>query len=400
VDARLTESLKHGIRRDQLASLEDEITKADIDAGVRQTVTEELEVTRVRQDGLRKQKEQLQDLLEKSQESIGFETTAFQAAISSALGVLDADPLQSEKTKQGPERLRFPALDQKQADWADTLDALRVPRNRDQKLWEWRKSAPIRPVVFEDPGILLDEVVHLHLEHRVVQRLLGRFIAQGFVLHDLSRACFTHTNDNIPRVVLLGRLCLYGPGAARLHEELIPVTARWTDPKIRKGTLSPYGREAETKTMTLLEESLKAKSFRSLPKEVSAQLQANAPRDVQELLPHLQTRGEEYAQDAEKKLQTRADAEAKAMKQILETQQAHIQQTVAKYKQKDLMPSLFPEMDDELRQLQANQKYWDKRLLAIDKEITIEPERIREIYQVKAQRIEPVGLVYLWPVTG
>ena len=35
------------------------------------------------------------------------------------------------------------------------------------------------------------------------------------------------------------RLCLYGPGAARLHEELVPVTARWTDPKVRKGLLSP-----------------------------------------------------------------------------------------------------------------------------------------------------------------
>ena len=26
--------------------------------------------------------------------------------------------------------------------------------------------------------------------------------------------------------------------------------------------------------------------------------------------------------------------------------------------------------------------------------------RIRALYEVKAQRIEPVGLVYLWPVTG
>jgi len=29
-----------------------------------------------------------------------------------------------------------------------------------------------------------------------------------------------------------------------------------------------------------------------------------------------------------------------------------------------------------------------------------EPDRIRELYKVKARRIEPVGLVYLWPVTG
>src|SRR5436190_1936181 len=117
-------------------------------------------------------------------------------------------------------------------------------------------SSPIRPVAFQDPGTMTDEVVHLHLEHRVVQRLLGRFSAQGFVHHDLSRACLAQTSDAIPRVALLGRLSLYGPGAARLHEELIPVTARWTDPKIRKGLLTPYSREAETRTLTLLEESL------------------------------------------------------------------------------------------------------------------------------------------------
>src|SRR5262249_44151215 len=155
---------------------------------------------------------------------------------------------------------------------------------------------------FDDPGIMDPDVVHLHLEHRVVRRLLGRFIAQGFVLHDLSRACLTHSTDAIPRVVLLGRPCLYGPSAARLHEELIPVTARWVDPKIRKGQLAPYGRDAETRTLAVLEESLRGKSSRTLPAEVLKQLQVTAPRDVQELLPQLQTRGEEYAKDADKKL--------------------------------------------------------------------------------------------------
>src|SRR5207249_3689199 len=157
----------------------------------------------------------------------------------------------------------------------------------EQKLWEWRKEAPIRPVVFEDSGKLDDEVVHLHLEHRIVQRLLGRFTAQGFVLHDLSRACLAQSADAIPRVVLLGRLCLYGPGAARLHEELVPVTARWTDPQIRKGVLSPYGREAETKTLSLLDESLLSGSGRKITNVILKQLQAAAPADVQELLPHL-----------------------------------------------------------------------------------------------------------------
>ena len=159
-------------------------------------------------------------------------------------------------------RFEFPALDgQIGADWADTMDTLRVPRKRDQKLWDWRRESPIRPIVFEDPGTLDDDVVHMHLEQRVVQRLLGRFIAQGFVHHDLSRACLAQATDSIPRVILLGRLCLYGSGAARLHEELIPVTARWTDPEIRKEPLKPYAKDAEAKTMGLLDESLlKAKA--------------------------------------------------------------------------------------------------------------------------------------------
>ena len=87
-----------------------------------------------------------------------------------------------------------------------------------------RRESPIRPVVFSDTGTMDQDVVHLHLEHRVVQRLLGRFTAQGFVHHDLSRACLSQSNDAIPRVILMGRLCLYGPRAARLHEELVPVT--------------------------------------------------------------------------------------------------------------------------------------------------------------------------------
>src|SRR5713226_9627786 len=103
----------------------------------------------------------------------------------------------------------------------------------------------------------------------------------------------TQTSDAIPRVVLLGRLSLYGPGAARLHEELIPVTARWIDPKLRKEFLSPYARDAETRTLTLLEQAFVKIASRTIADTVLLQLQASAPRDVQELLPHLQARGEE-----------------------------------------------------------------------------------------------------------
>ena len=76
----------------------------------------------------------------------------------------------------------------------------------------------------------------------VAQRLLSRFTSQGLIHHDLSKACLTTTRDAIPRVILLGRLAIYGERAARLHEEIVAITARWTDRDVRGGALKPFGR--------------------------------------------------------------------------------------------------------------------------------------------------------------
>src|SRR5439155_25756908 len=155
-----------------------------------------------------------------------------------------------------------------------------------QNLADWRREAPIRPVVFEDRGVLTEDTVHLHLEQRVAQRLLARFRAQGFVYHDLSRACLAQAADSVPRVILLGRLCLFGRGAERLHEELVPLAARWVEPSERKGPLAAYAREAEEKTLELLERALGEP--RSTPAEqVQRKLLGTAPRDIAELLPQL-----------------------------------------------------------------------------------------------------------------
>jgi hypothetical protein len=82
--------------------------------------------------------------------------------------------------------------------------------------------------VFEDPGVVTEEVVQLHLEHCVVQRLLSRFTAQGFAHQGLSRADMAQTSDAIPRVLLIGRLALYGPGTARLHALVVVLIAAYT----------------------------------------------------------------------------------------------------------------------------------------------------------------------------
>jgi hypothetical protein len=54
--------------------------------------------------------------------------------------------------------------------------------------------------------------------------------------------------------------------------------------------------------------------------------------------------------------------------------------------------------DAEQRQRKDERTHWSRRLDELPKELETEPARIQANYAVKASRLEPVGLVYLWPV--
>ncbi len=400
IESRLVGRLDYGIRRADADRLVREIEAVDLDSDRRQTVEEELEEARERQDALRAQVDQLRSGLDRARRWIGFEESHFRAAISAALEMSKAPPLTRITAGNGSDREEwaFPALDQRHgADptWADTMDTLRRPRARDERPWDWRRAAEVRPVVFADPGTLDDSVVHLHLEHRVVQRLLGRFIAQGFVHHDLSRACLAQTSDAIPRVILLGRLCLYGPGAARLHEELIAVAARWSEPRLRKGPLQPFAREAEQRSLELLEQAMAAGLGQAIPELRAAELRAAASTDIDQLLPRMEAKGRELAADATRKLAERGEREAASMRRILEEQQKRVLDTIGKNVN---VPLGFD--FEATRQFEADRRHWAKRRDALLRELEVEPKRIGAMYDVQAARVDPVGLVYLWPVTG
>ena len=45
-------------------------------------------------------------------------------------------------------------------------------------------------------------------------------------------------------------------------------------------------------------------------------------------------------------------------------------------------------------------RYWRMRHDQFDRDLKQEPGRIRVFYEVQARRVEPVGLVYLWPETN
>lgn len=404
LESRLAQTLVGGIRHDEIERLEGEITGAGLDPDKRATAEEELEATRERQDDLSRQIDTLRGRINAARNWIGLEDEQLRDALSCSLELLGAERLSSAAPQNGaPARYNFPNLDMRHgADptWAATLDTLRVPPEDGVRNFQWRRESPLRPVVFEAPEGIDDDVVQLHLSHRVVQRLLGRFITQGFIHHDLSRACLAQTSDAIPRVILIGRLSLYGPGAMRLHEEVLTVAARWAEPASRRGPLTPYAREAEAKTLDLLEEALRPNSRRSVPEVVAARLQSSIPKDIDELLPHLEKRGHDAKQEAEAKLTERGRIESESLRKVLEDQKRRVEVELGRTEPTQLALD-FRDFDDiEKKQLESNRRYWQRWLANVEGDLRREPARVREFYNVTSFRIEPVGLAYLWPITG
>ncbi len=400
VERLLTRS---GIRHRDAGRLAQEIRDASVGARRRRLANEELEAARQRRDELEEQIVRCRRLLQRSRRWVRFEVSAFRDALSCSLELAGARPLRSTRAEDGGEVWTFPALEgqtHRDPTWAGTLDSLRRPRRRGQKLTEWRKDEPLRPVVFEDAGVLADHTVHLHLEQRVAQRLLARFRSQGFVHHDLARACLVQSADSIPRVVLLGRLTLYGKGAERLHEEVVTVAARWVEPARRRAPLAAYASKAELRTLELLEESLARSGDRRVHDVVCHRLLRSAKRDIEELRPQLEASASEVQATATERLRERGARESRELRQTLESQSLHVSRELARRESTSMQRSLAFSKAEE-RQLLADMNAWRRRLEQFDHDLVTEPCRVRDFYEVRAvPPVEPLGVVYLWPETN
>lgn len=401
--------LAQGIRHEDCPHLCTELAQMeDRPAALpRRVVQDELETTGQDRSKLQKRLQELRLLLDKSRQWLRLSDRHFRDAISASLqmqGLGALQPVDPQDLIANPETARWqiPDLGQDQGEdpsWLHTLDSLRSPRPKGEKLWEWRKAAPVRPVVFRDPGSLDGEVVHLHLEHRLVQRLLGKFLSQGFLHHELSRACVCLTDHAVPKIIALGRLSLYGTGAARLHEEVVAIAADWIPPEQRGGRkLKALTQQEKDEVLALLETSLGNHRLETVPATIQAKLLTHIAEDVAALKTSLEERAAVLTERAIGKLDQRAEEEAQAMAEILQSQRERIRRNYEESRFKQLELDLNTE--EEKRQLQSDRRHWEVRLRQLEGEIATEPDRIRQIYRVKAQRIEPVGIVYLYPVSG
>jgi ERCC4-related helicase len=400
LDRRISQKLELGITMADVSKLVASIDAEDPTAEQAESQAE-LEAARERQDDLQKQVNMLENRIEQARRWINYSHTAFEQSLSTSLKLNRYSPLVPDGTAaDGATCYSFPNVATEQAldpSWTATLDSLRVSPEKGRRDHQWRKDCPVRPVRFTAPPTIDDSSVQLHLGHRVAKRLLSRFLSQGFVNHDLSRACLAQSDDAVPRVVLLGRLGLFGKHATRLHEEIITVTARWESPSRRgSATLKPYGRDAEARTMEILERSLLTPG--AAVEEASQQLLLDSiPADIAALLPALEERAKDAEGDARRKLQERGEAEAKSMIHLLESQKKRVEAKLHDTLPPDQLELSLGFSSDDIAQVERESKAQRKWLEDFAVQIDEEPARIREFYEIKTPHLQPIGLVYLWP---
>jgi hypothetical protein len=197
-------------------------------------------------------------------------------------------------------------------------------------------------------------------------------------------------------VIAFGRLSLFGSGAARLHDELVPVAARWLEGKHEP--LRPFAEDADRNAVALLERILsESPSLSQIPKGLQDRVVAAAPKLFNELWKPIRAEADARATRATDQLKARGRNEADQLRTLLAAQRGAIERRLREHANMQLEFELADKL--ERAQFEADAKHMAARLKHIDTEVEQEPAQIEALYEVVLHRLSPVGLVVLWPAT-
>lgn len=347
---------------------------------------------------LKDELKQLERRLKRSETNKGVKPDALQTVIFNALEKMEAAVQPSDINSEfavptfslNTEADRFCG-----ESWTNLFDDLRArPIRKGESIAGYRENVPVkrlsfRPVKDGEKSIL--DVEHLHLEHRLVKRLLSQFEAQGFRAR-LERMAVLKAKVERPRVILLSRLTLYAKGANRLHSEILSITAN-----VSEASVSPLKEEGRTSLQVLTDLQTSLEQASRPGEDQVAPFQKRASRDAQDLRSILEERAMEREKLVKLELKAHGEAQAQSLKTLLGQQKRLLSEKLNESlsaKQKQFELDLAPK---EAKQVQKDKNRWEERLAEIDSEIETQPDQVREKYEISARRLEPVGLVYLIP---
>lgn len=382
----LTTALERGIDAKTRAALD------AVDRGARaETTRRELEGQR-QLTRLKAELDAIGEIKERSKHVMDFDPALLRDALDVGFelsGSARLTPLEVTDQGQAVSAWKMPELPD---GWSRTLDSLRPRREKNEEWWAWRQR-PLLPVSFVAPSGVASRINHLHLSHGVVQRVLQRFLSQGYSANDLSRVTVVRSaRDAVARVIVFGRLSLFGAGAARLHDQLVSVSARWLDGG-GKGHLKPFAEEADRRAIEQLEKTLaEAPELSALPEPVRQRLLESAQTDFATLWAAVEAEATVREKEARRLLAERGANEAAQLRQILETQREAIEEALGVQLELDA-----PLSREEREQWRRDKSHLEGRRQLLEKELREQPEALANTYSVRVARLTPVGMVYLWP---
>jgi len=291
------------------------------------------------------------------------------------------------------------------ASWAETLDGLRIPYGMEpghderpypaSDRWTWRRRSRLRPLRFRASAVADEHSVHMHLEHRVAQRLLGQLSAQTFTRKTSLRATVLTVPRGTDRVVLLGRLVLFGPRGHRLHDEVLARAAEWTGAHQEgRAPLQVLDHRAAQNTLKDLQTAFANPSSDGVVPFLRGRFLGSLAADVSELRGALQLDALSQSEAITHKLQRLGTERADELHGLLTRQQEALQTKLSNPKQLSLMDRKgFSEADRKA--LQSIVHAWRLRIETLKDEIATAPAAVKAEYAVKHTHFELLGVVYL-----
>jgi hypothetical protein len=353
------------------------------------TVQSELETQRDDIEALRAEVDRAGRRLESSRRILEVDPDSLRGVVEVGLTLSRAAPLKARgTTHDGRPTYELPELERS---WDKTLDSLRPPRGRDEAFWEWRQRPPL-PITFHPLTRLSEDAEQLHLAHPFVKRILDRFLAQGFGAHDLTRiTTVVAPDESVVRVIAYGRLTLFGAGAARLHDQLVPVAAAWSG---EAAAVQPYKDRATAVAAIAKTERLLAASSRVPNVTVQQRVKHHADVLFQTLWGHLEAEADALAVEARQGLAQRARRESDDLRALLVRQRGAIDRAESRLRQADLFE--LPDREQQ-RQVERDLQHLEHRRAQAADELVREPAAIEALYEVRMARLTPIGMVVAWP---
>ncbi len=299
-------------------------------------------------------------------------------AVKTGLVLAGRPPLEPVELAGAPSGsvFRMPALS---GSWARCLEGLRHPHTQ-----------RIRPITFDHAVASgRDDVVLVHLNHRLVQMCLRLLRAEIWAQDDVKKL-HRVTVRTVPdayidgtAVVVVSRLVVTGGNHHRLHEELTVSGGYLRDQSFRR-------EEGVTRVQQWLDE---AKPITAAPSSFDA-LRTRFDRQQEAILKTVDARSKERLRFLTNTLQTRKQQEIDDIGTVLNDLEKAIQSELKREQQPEQL-SLFTE--DERTQLRRDIAALEARLARMPDERRMETQAIEARYAKLDDRTFPVAVIFVVP---